>query len=126
MIISPKKFTFAENSQNNLKMIFCQIKSGKASYNTKICEEKNKPSWDENIEIRTSVNENCITAQVWNFDTKSTEQLIGETNIDLNSKEINIFSKKIFTNEFLINNNGNIKGKLLMEIEWIADNENEK
>lgn len=107
-------------------MIFCQIKLGKASYNTKICEEKNKPSWDENIEIRTNMSEDSFIAQVWNFDTKSKEQLIGETIIDLSSKEINIFSKKLFMSEFLINNNGNFRGKLLMEIEWIADNENEK
>lgn len=119
MVISPQKFiSLGETSD---KMMFCQIKIGNSAYNTKICEGKSKPSWDENIEIRKNLEENVIIAQVWNFSKDSKEELVGESNIDLNSKEIDIYKKLTIKNEFPIQKNGDKKGNLLMEISWVSD-----
>ena len=106
--------------------MFCRVKIGNKAYNTKISGEKeHKPSWDENIEIRKPEEENRVLIQIWNFDTKQSEQFIGETNIELDSKEINIYTKKQLINTFIVNNNGIKKGELIMEIKWI-DNEEQK
>jgi len=110
----------ANNEENKKKMLFCRVKIGNRAFNTKISEEK-KPSWDESIEIRRNFNENSILLQVWNFDPKESEKLIGETTIDLISKEIDIDIKKIVNLDIAIYNNGMKKGDLTMEMKWMED-----
>jgi len=120
LTISPQ--SFHSINEDHLKMIFCRIKIGNRAYNTKVSGEKeHKPSWDEIIEIRKLEEEHKFVIQIWNFDPKHKEQFIGETMFELNSKEIDIYSKKILHNNFGIFDNGIKKGDLLMEISWLED-----
>ena len=120
LTISPH--SFRSLNDEHLQMIFCRVKIGNRAYNTKISGEKeHKPSWDENIEIRKLEEEHKFVIQIWNLDPKNQEQLIGETILELNSKEMDIYSKKLLSNNFGIYDNGVKKGDLLMEISWLED-----
>lgn len=119
MQVIVQKYCSIEIDKENSKLIFCRVKLGKNAYNTKISEEKS--FWDEKIAIRKLENEHQLIVQIWNFDPEKNEQLIGESILELNSKEIDIYFKKFLENDFTIYQSGIKKGQVFIEIKWIED-----
>lgn len=99
------------------------MKLGSKAFNTKISEDR-KPKWDERIEIRRGHEETQLLIQVWNFDPRGSEQLVGEAVMDLGGQGVNIEKTKVYVGEIEIMENGTKRGGLEVEMEWSEDEKN--
>lgn len=96
---------------------YCKISLGAELKKSKTHQEAGKyPTWNDVFTFQRNM-ENCLNIEVWDEDTISSDDLVGETSISLSE----VFEKKRLQNWYVLSYKGKEAGKILVSLEWQPD-----
>lgn len=96
---------------------YCKISLGGELKKTRVHQEAGKyPTWNDSFTFQRNM-ENFLNIEVWDEDTFSKDDLVGETSIALNET----FEKKKTQNWHILSYKGKEAGKILVSLEFVAD-----
>jgi hypothetical protein len=118
LIIKPSAARLTRDTEFLGKMDpYCVVKMGSQKQRTATHQSAGKfPSWRDSIVFRRT-HEDMVTFEVWDADTASSDDLVGEGNLPIHS----VLTSGNFNDWVNLTYKGKSSGQLRVDIQWVPD-----